>query len=263
MDLERVKRVGIAAAYKGADLLCSRFGRTGRISKKGVIDLVTEADIESEKIIIKTIRSAFPDHGILAEESGQNAGKPDRYWIIDPLDGTTNFAHRLGLFCIAIAFVCDDEIACGIVLSPLTGELFTAVAGQGAQLNGSAIRVSDIRTVEESLLVTGFPYNIREILPDVMMRFSNCVGAAQGVRRLGTAALDLCYVACGRFEAFWEQNLKPWDTAAGWLIATEAGGMGTDFSNEPFTLEKKEILITNGKIHQEMLKLLEIKETSQ
>ncbi len=259
MDLEKVKRIAIAAAYKAGDALCARYGRLEHIAKKGVIDLVTEADLASEKIIIETIRSAFPDHGILAEESGLSTGSTDRYWIIDPLDGTTNYAHNLGLFSVVIAFVCDDDIACGVVLSPMTGELFTACIGQGAERNGSPIRVSTVGTVEESLLVTGFPYNIRDILPEIMTRFSNCLGVAQGVRRLGSAALDLSYVACGRFDAFWEQNLMPWDLAAGWLIAKEAGATITDYSGRPFELEKKKILVSNGNIHQEMIKLLEIK----
>lgn len=256
MDTKTVKRVGLAAAYKGAEVLKSRFGRLNRIEKKGVIDLVTEADLESEKTIIHTIRSAFPEHGILAEESGRVGGDPDAYWIIDPLDGTTNFAHGLDLFCISIAFVCCGEVTCGIVLAPRTGELFTATTGDGAHCNGSPIAVSRIRKVEDALLVTGFPYNVKDIVPEVMARFTRCVGTAQGVRRLGSAALDLCYVASGRFDAFWEQNLKPWDTAAGWLIVREAGGAVTTFADALFAPEKNEILATNGHTHQEMLRLL-------
>jgi myo-inositol-1(or 4)-monophosphatase len=261
MVLEKVKRVGIAAAHKAADVLCSHYGRLEHIDKKGAIDLVTEADLASEKVIIETIRSAFPDHGILAEESGLNTGRTDRYWVIDPLDGTTNYAHQLDLFSIAIAFVSDGDIVCGIVLGPKTEELFVACKGQGAQLNGAPIRVSTVATVEESLLVTGFPYDIRDNLQDTMRRFSNCVGAAQGVRRLGSAALDFCYMACGRFEAFWERGLKPWDMAAGSVIAEEAGAVGTDFTGQPWDLSNPEILMTNGKIHQEMIELLDIKET--
>jgi len=263
MDLEQVRRIGIAAAYKGAKILNAKFGRITQIRKKGVIDLVTEADIESEKAIIETIRNAFPDHGILAEESGMTEGDPGQYWIIDPLDGTTNFAHGVGLFCISIAFATADGVVCGIILNPISGELFTAMKGQGAALNGSPIKVSGIRSLEESLLVTGFPYNVRDMLQSVLPRVSRCLTASQGLRRLGSAALDLCYVACGRFEAFWEENLKPWDTAAGLLIAGEAGAVSTDFSNQPFTLEKKELLTSNGKIHQEMLNLLDLKQTTK
>jgi len=256
MELELQKQIGIAAAFKGGGVLQSHLGKISIIDKKGAIDLVTEADTKSEKAIIETIRQAFPDHAILAEESGLNPGQVDHMWIIDPLDGTTNFAHQLGLFAISIAFAVKQEIALGIVLSPVTGELFTAVKDQGAYLNGRSVKVSNSKTVSESLLVTGFPYNIKEVLNPAMTRFANCLKASQGLRRLGSAAIDLCYVACGRFDGFWEQNLKPWDTAAGELIAREAGAAVTDFANNPFTLDKTEILATNGNIHQEMLGLL-------
>jgi myo-inositol-1(or 4)-monophosphatase len=150
----------------------------------------------------------------------------------------------------------DGKIAVGIVLNPVTGELFTAVQGQGAQLNGRPIHVSEIRLVSKSLLVTGFPYNFSEIFQEVMARFSKCQRASQGVRRLGSASLDLCFLACGRFEGFWEQNLKPWDTAAGYLIAREAGAAITDFSNRSFSIYGNEILATNEWIHEDMLRLL-------
>lgn len=149
----------------------------------------------------------------------------------------------------------------GIVLNPVTGELFTAIEGKGADLNGRPIRVSDTKEVSESLLVTGFPYNLKEIIDALMARFANCLKAARGVRRLGSAALDLCYTACGRFDGFWEQNLKPWDTAAGLLIARESGSVVTDFSNRPFSIDKKEILATNGNIHEQMLSLLKLGDT--
>ena len=179
-------------------------------------------------------------------------------WIIDPLDGTTNFAHQLGIFSVSIAFALRGDIVIGIVLNPITGELFTSTIDEGAALNGRPITVSNSKTVSESLLVTGFPYNLKKFLDPLITRFTNCLKSAQGVRRLGSAALDLCYVACGRFDGFWEQNLNPWDTAAGMLIASEAGGMVTDFGNRQFEIEDKEILATNGKIHMEMLKILEL-----
>jgi myo-inositol-1(or 4)-monophosphatase len=262
MNLELVKRVGIAAAYKGQRVLLSHYGRgKSKIDKKGVIDLITEADTESEKTIIQTIKKAFPDHTILAEESGLNKGNVDHKWIVDPLDGTTNFAHQLGLFAISIAFALSGDTVIGIVLSPVTGELFTAVKGKGAKLNGRPINVSNSQTVSESLLVTGFPYNLIDCFKPLVTRFSKCLEASQGVRRLGSAAIDLCFVACGRFDGFWEQNLKPWDTAAGELIAKEAGATVTDFSNQPFNIYKKEILATNSHIHEEMLSLLEVTDT--
>lgn len=256
MDLEHAKRVGIAAAYNGARVLTEHFGNTFRIDRKGPFDLVTEADTGSEKQIIKTIREAFPDHAILAEESGTGEGNPEYRWIIDPLDGTTNFAHHCPIFTIAIALTVHDEIAFGLVLNPVDGELFSATAGKGAELNGKPIRTSLTASVHDSLLATGFPYNFSEIIEPMMKRFAACQDASQGVRRLGSAALDICYVACGRFDGFWEQNLKPWDVAAGVIIAAEAGARITNFSNRPFSINQKEILITNGHIHQEMLSLL-------
>jgi myo-inositol-1(or 4)-monophosphatase len=261
MDLEVVKRVGIAAAYKGQRVLLSHYSEGKlKVDKKGAIDLVTQADTESEKTIISTIRHAFPDHTVLAEESGLSKGEADHKWIVDPLDGTTNFAHRLGLFAISIAFALRGDTVVAIVLSPVTRELFTAVKGKGAELNGRPINVSNAQTVSESLLVTGFPYNLIHSFTPLITRFSNCLKSSQGVRRLGSAAMDLCFVACGRFDGFWEQNLKPWDTAAGELIAREAGATVTDFSNRPFNINKNEILATNGYIHKEMLLLLALKD---
>jgi myo-inositol-1(or 4)-monophosphatase len=261
MDLELVKRVGIAAAYKSQRVLLSHYGvGKSNVDKKGAIDLVTEADTESEKTIIGTIKNAFPDHAILAEESGLNKGRSDHKWIVDPLDGTTNFAHRLGLFAISIAFALRGDTVIAIVLSPVSEELFTAVKGNGAELNGRPIKVSNAQTVSESLLVTGFPYDLIDCFNPLMTRFSKCLKASQGVRRLGSAAIDLCFLACGRFDGFWEQNLKPWDTAAGELIAREAGATITDFANKPFNIYKKEILATNGHVHEEMLSLLELKD---
>ena len=259
MDMKLIKRIGIAAAYKGAGILKTNFGRISGIRKKGAIDLVTESDTESEKVIIETIKNVFPSHGILAEESGFENEGAECIWIIDPLDGTTNFAHNLGLFAVSIAFAVKGNIAAGIVLNPVTGELFTATEGEGAQLNGLPIHVSKTATLSESLLVTGFPYDFKDIIRNIEVRFFNCLQASQGVRRLGSAALDLCFTAAGRFEGFWEENLKPWDTAAGFIIAREAGALVTDFSGNPFDVNKKEILATNSMIHQEMIKLLEIK----
>jgi myo-inositol-1(or 4)-monophosphatase len=258
MDLERIKTVGIGAAYQGGRVLQGFLGKIKAPDHKGAIDLVTEADLGSEQIIIETIHNAFPDHAVLAEESGNSGGNPECRWIIDPLDGTTNYTHQLGLFGVSIAFELEGEIVVGIVLNPISGELFTAVIGQGAQLNGRPIRVSETRTVSESLLVTGFPYNFSEIIHEMMARFANCQLASQGVRRLGSASLDICFVACGRFEGFWEQNLKPWDTAAGYLIAMEAGAHITDFSNQRYSIYGNQILVTNSWIHEPMLKLLEV-----
>lgn len=256
MDMERVRQIGTAAAFNGGKILKDHFGNLRSVRKKGAIDLVTEADLRSEAAIIKTITRAFPEHAILAEESGRRDGDGG-CWIIDPLDGTTNFAHNLPLFCVSIAFAVEGEIQAGFVLAPILGELFVAVKGSGAELNGSPISVSTTATLADSLLVTGFPYDHATIFTPLMDRFGRCLKATQGVRRLGSAALDLCYVACGRFDGFWEQHLKPWDTAAGFLIATEAGARTSVFSGAPYTIDRDEILSTNGTIHDELIKLLE------
>ncbi len=259
MNIDDIKRVGLAAAYRAGEVLRTHFGNLENVQKKGAIDLVTEADIKSEKVIIEIIHNSFPEHSILAEESGLEKGREADLWIIDPLDGTTNFAHRLPVFCVSIAFESKGDLIFGIVLNPESGELFTSAKGEGSKLNGKSISPSKVGQLSESLLVTGFPYDHYQILDSLMNRFARCLTASQGLRRLGSAALDLCYVASGRFEGFWEQNLKPWDTAAGTLIAREAGAVVTDFSGNSFNPYQKEILATNGKIHQEMLSLLEEK----
>lgn len=256
IDLEYVKRVGIGAACKGAEVLRSYFGKAFEVNRKGDKDLVTSADTASENAIIQAISARFPDHAILAEESGRTDGATGFQWIIDPLDGTTNFAHGLGNYAVSIAFAVDGEIAAGIVLNPEAGELFTAVQDKPAELNGCPIHVSGTPTVSDALLVTGFPYDCKNRLSSLVGRFERCLAAAQGIRRLGSAALDLCYVACGRFDGFWEEQLKPWDTAAGMLIARRAGAEITDYSGNPFSVEKKELLATNRVIHEAMLTLL-------
>ena len=261
MDLDLVKRTAIAAAYQGANVLRSYFGKNPSVQKKSAIDLVTEADIASEKAILKVIRSRFPDHRVMAEESGSSGGGGEYQWLIDPLDGTTNFAHRIPIYAISIGFAVGGRIVAGVVLNPSNGELFTATSQEGARLNGKAIRVSSVATLEDSLLVTGFPYNVRDLLPEITGRMQNCLAAAQGIRRLGAAALDLCHVACGRFEGFWEQYLKPWDTAAGVCIAEAAGARVTDFSGQPYPIGGNDILATNGLIHEEMISMLKLKDT--
>jgi len=258
MDLELVTRTATRAARQAGEVLRSFHGNLKDIRKKGAIDLVTEADIASERLVVETIRSVFPDHAVLAEESGRIEGDERFQWIIDPLDGTTNFSHGLDLFAVSIAFYEEGVPRVGVVFNPATGEFFEAAAGQGARLNGQPIRVSGQESLKDSLLVTGFPYNFKEILPQLMSRFAGCLSASQGVRRLGSAAIDLCFVACGRFEGFWEQNLNPWDTAAGLLILLEAGGRVTDFSGRPFEVDMKEILATNGRIHDAMLDLMSV-----
>ena len=256
MDLGRIKDIGVAAAARAGEILHNYWGKTHKVEKKGAIDLVTEADLASENAIIQLIRTTFPDHIILAEESGVTPGTSQYEWIIDPLDGTTNYTHHLPEFSLSIAFALEGKILFGLVLNPVTRELFCGTRGEGATLNGRPIHVSSTKTIGESLLVTGFPYNLRSVIRPLIDRFERCLMAAQGIRRLGSAALDLCYIACGRFDGFWEQNLAPWDTAAGMVIAREAGATISDFSNGSYSIDKKEILATNGSIHQEMTALL-------
>lgn len=257
MDLESIKRTGVRAAYRAGRILNEYFGNAIQVTKKGVIDLVTDADVAAEKLIIDTIKERFPDHAILAEESGPTGDNGTHRWIIDPLDGTTNFAHRLPVFAVSIAYAHDDRILMGIVFNPISGELFSAVHGQGAFLNDVPVNVSTTPQLVDSLLVTGFPYTVRSTPPtELMARFTRCLTSVQGVRRLGSAALDLCFVGCGRFDGFWEEDLKPWDTAAGMLIAVEAGAMVTDYTGRPYHIYNKQILATNGHIHSELVALL-------
>jgi myo-inositol-1(or 4)-monophosphatase len=261
MDLNNLKDVAVAAAFQAGTLIRSKLGQTISVEHKGAIDLVTEVDRGAEALIVDVIRRRFNDHAILAEERGHEQGRPDRLWIIDPLDGTTNFAHGVKSCCVSIAFAADGETQVGVVLDPFGEELFVALKDRGASLNSRPIGVSPIETLQESLLATGFPYNIREIMATAMPRFNRCLEASQGIRRLGSAALDLCYVAAGRFEAFWEQNLKPWDTAAGALMVTEAGGRVSDFDDVAYESGGCTILASNGHVHAQMLKLLQLKET--
>ena len=256
-ELEVAKR----AALESGEILLKFFRLNVLRQYKEDGSITTEADIISEKKIKETLKRNFSNHNLLGEETGLDKKSSEYMWVIDPLDGTTNFAHQIGLFSISIAFTLKGETVFGLVLNPLTRELFTAVKGKGASLNGRQIAVSTVMTVSESFLVTGFPYNLRDYFDPLLTRFSKCLKASQGVRRFGSAAIDLCFIACGRFDGFWEQNLKPWDTAAGELIAREAGAIVTDFSNTPFTNDKKEILATNGRIHEEMLSLLAIEDT--
>lgn len=225
------------------------------------MNLVTEADRAAEAVIVRTIRKRFPDHRFLAEEGGEHATPQsvgsDFKWIVDPLDGTTNFAHSFPMFCISIGLEFRGEVVLGLVFDPLRGEIFMAEKGKGATLNGRRIHVSKTEKLNAGLLVTGFAYDVRGDLMNNLDHFSNFCLRAQGVRRTGSAALDLCYVACGRFDGFWEMKLSPWDTAAGFLIATEAGATVTDFANRPYRIYLKEILATNGRIHREMIEVLQ------
>ena len=258
MQMDRIQQTAIKAAFESGRILKSHFGNVLDIRKKGAVDLVTQADTASEAAIIKIIRRTFPKHTILAEESGLDQREAAHQWIIDPLDGTVNFAHQVPIFSISIAFARNGVPEMGVVLNPISGELFTAITGKGAFLNKRPIQVSSTTTVGDSLLATGFPYNLRSVFDTITQRLTTCLRAARGIRRLGSAAIDLCALSCGRFDGYWEQNLHPWDTAAALVIAKESGAVVTNFNNKPFHIEHQEILATNGHIHDEMLALLQM-----
>lgn len=245
-------------ARDAGNLLVQRLG-AAQVTNKGDIDLVTEADIAAEELIIDRIRSHYPLHGILAEESGEAAQagsqRSDWKWIIDPLDGTTNYAHGYPCFCVSIAVEHAGELEIGVVYDPMRDEMFAAERGRGATLNDRRIRVSNVEELGRAMMCTGFPYDVRT-RPDFARDFTNFTLHAQAVRRDGSAALDLAYVACGRFDGFWEDGLNAWDTAAGAILITEAGGRITNFDNERLDIYTKKVLASNGRVHEAMLQLL-------
>lgn len=229
------------------------------VNKKGTIDLVTEVDLECERLCRAILGARFPDHDILAEElSGEPGQAPaSRYrWVFDPLDGTTNYAHGLPIFCSSLALEIDGRAEVAAIYDPTRAELFTAERGEGAFLNGRRLQVSSTDALIDSLLVTGFPYDVHKQTADLVTMFAAFLGRARAVRRLGSAALDLCYVAAGRFEAFWEQHLWPWDVAAGALIVTEAGGRITGMDGAPFDPAAFHLVASNGRVHGAMLEII-------
>ncbi len=252
---EWYKTVAIEAAKTAGGIL-SRGHREGvRISYKGDYSLVTNIDCQSEEAIVAQIMAAFPDHQILAEEGhGQKNNSPYK-WIIDPLDGTTNYAHQFPFFCVSIALEIEGKMKLGVIYDPIRDELFVAESGLGATVNQQPIQVSKVATLEKAIVVTGFSYDVRTD-PRNLTHFKNMIMKAQAIRRTGSAALDLCYVAAGRIDGFWEMKLNPWDTAAGALIVSEAGGAITAFSGEVFSCYGQETLASNGIVHQGMIDVL-------
>jgi myo-inositol-1(or 4)-monophosphatase len=251
-----LREAAASFAREAGVVLREGYGRAHRPERKGRIDLVTEYDRRSERLLLDAIAHRYPGHAVLAEESGASAPANDRppavRWLIDPLDGTTNFAHNYPFFCVSVAAEVAGALAAGAVYDPVRDELFTAALGQGATLNGTPLSVSDIERVEDALLVTGFPYDVREHPERSLPLFEAFLMRAQGIRRDGSAALNLCYLAAGRFDGFWEGHLSPWDMAAGVLIVREAGGTVTDYEAGPFRLERPEILASNARVHEEM-----------
>lgn len=247
----------IQIAREAGGVLKHYMSREKQVELKGRANLVTVADKESEALLIRRIHEKYPDHAILAEESGAS-GAGEAQWIIDPLDGTTNFAHQYPFFCVSIGFERNGEVLCGAVYDPYREELFSGARGLGSYLNGERLRVSDCGKLGNGLLTTGFPYGVREKIKIAMSQFEAFIIESQAVRRGGSAALDLCYTAMGRCDGFWEMDLHPWDTAAGVVILEEAGGRVTDFGGNKFSIYGKEVLASNGKIHEEMRTVLRV-----
>jgi myo-inositol-1(or 4)-monophosphatase len=248
----------IETARDAGQILLEKFGRNIKVSKKGDIDLVTEADLASEALIIERIKSYYPKHSILAEEAGAAViigGDNTWKWIIDPLDGTTNYAHGYPCFCVTLGLEHDGEIVLAVTFDPTRNELFSAEHGRGASLNNKPIRVSETEDIADGLIVTGFPYDFKN-REDFARHLTQFLLKSRGVRRDGSAAIDMAYVACGRFDGFWEEGLNPWDMAAGVLLIEEAGGQVTGYNGSKFSIYSPPIVASNGHIHQHMLDIL-------
>jgi myo-inositol-1(or 4)-monophosphatase len=253
----------IDIASQAGEILKNGYGKTHQVHFKGAIDPVTEIDRESEKLILGEINARFPGHRIITEESGILDGDHGHTWYIDPLDGTVNFSHNIPVFSVSIAYGTGGTITHGVVLDPIRGELFAAEKGKGATLNEVPLHVSATAELGRALLVTGFPYDIRTNPENNLENYAKFAILSQGVRRFGSAALDLCYVAAGRFDGYWELRLFPWDIAAGSIIVTEAGGIFTDLAGNPVDLASRPSIITgNPSVHESILKVLHEQEKS-
>jgi len=250
------KNFTVAIAHEAGSLLKERFGKKHVIDYKGDINIVTEADRFSEDLLKSRISRTFPDHGILAEESDEIESRSEYRWLIDPLDGTTNYAHGYPAFCVSIALEQAGETIMGVVHNPMLDETFVAEAGKGAFLNNERLSVSTISDISSGLLATGFPYDLRENRDNNLNYFIAMSMRAQAIRRAGSAALELAYTAAGRFDGFWELRLKPWDTAAGCLMVREAGGTVSDLEGNAHGPESSVVVASNGKIHHVMLSIL-------
>lgn len=248
--MQPMLNTAVKAARQAGNIILHHFDRGDSIDvrEKATNDFVTAVDQAAEQAIIETLSNAYPDHAILAEESGDHAGS-DYQWIIDPLDGTTNFMHGLPHCAVSIAVRHKNKLVHGVIYDPLRNELFTATAGSGSRLDNRRIRVSKTQRLQHSLLATGFPFKTMEHLDDWLSTLKHLLPRTRGVRRAGSAALDLAYVACGRFDGFWEAGLSPWDIAAGWLLVQEAGGIVTDYNQGQESFTNGSIIAANPQIH--------------
>ncbi|HEX9014787.1 MAG TPA: inositol monophosphatase family protein [Chloroflexota bacterium] len=255
IPLAQLADTAVHAARAAGAILLQELSNERRVEFKGAINLVTDADRRSEAAIVSIVRARYPEHQILAEEGSRSDGPSGYRWIIDPLDGTTNYAHRYPHFAVSIAVELDGEIAVGAVYDPVRDELFSAQAGQGAFVNGKPLSVSKTAGLLHGLLCTGFPYDRDQFGPS-LRRWDRFIRRAQAVRRDGSAALDICYVAAGRFDGFWENHLQPWDAAAGLLVVREAGGTVSGFDGGVPDLYAGELVASNGLLHGDMLEVL-------
>jgi myo-inositol-1(or 4)-monophosphatase len=257
-DLQELLRTATEAAVKAGTVLQERYDQPHQIHHKGVIDLVTEADLAAEKLILDVLGNNMPGIRVLSEESFASYDKipEEAVWIIDPLDGTTNFAHNFPWFAVSIALYDKGQSQIGVIYNPLQEELFCATRTGGAWLNNQRIKVSEVSALRNALVATGFPYDLQERTDPILAMLKTVLTHTQGVRRPGAAALDLAYLACGRLDAFWEIGLKPWDTAAGYLLVEEAGGTLSNFNGSPFSPFIPELLASNTLLHSDLTALL-------
>jgi myo-inositol-1(or 4)-monophosphatase len=256
MELEGYLEEALAAAWEAGRMLRENFHVPPEINYKGEVNLVTNFDERSQQMIFERLSKRFPAFDFLAEEGLDQGKGRDFRWVFDPLDGTTNYAHGFPVFSVSIALERRGQIVCGVVYDPMREETFSGIKDKGAFLDGKKIEVSRIDDLDKSLLATGFPYDLRESEENNIVHFNNFLTRAQAIRRCGSAAIDLCYVACGRFDGFWELKLQPWDVAAAGLILHEAGGRLSDFQAREFSIYSQETLGTNGLIHGQMLDVL-------
>ena len=258
MEWEESLKVAEEAGRMAGEMLRQNIDSSREIVYKGAVNLVTDFDKRSQELIFSHLSAWFPDHDFLAEEDLCEQRGSDFRWIIDPIDGTTNYAHNFPIFCVSIALEWKSKVICGVIYDPMRDEMFSAISGKGSQLNGQGIRISTNGDLDKSLLATGFPYDIRESEVNNIDHFANFATRVQAIRRCGSAALDLCYVACGRFDGFWELKLSPWDVAAGVLIVEESGGSVTDFQGDQTSIYGKDLLASNGLIHEQMIRILKL-----